>query len=247
MPNGFHNDPSIDLIYHRHTEHGHYRFHTYRSTSGLISVHVEHHGGYAYNPLWDTLDLAPFVRGKRLRPTRADMDELAADLVSKLVVVQSSNPDSVVHADRASALLLLQGWCILLGGYFTYVRADGEPFEQVVPPMGSRCDENLRKFIESEPTHHYLARDTHVTCMSGLMSHAPSECVYDLEAVDELLASTVPLHEHPEWIEIARAPIDSVESTGRVVVAMRNEGVSHGSDHVVIRSRNRTQRRKIPR
>jgi hypothetical protein len=244
MPNGFHNDPSLDLIFHRHAEHGHYKFHTHRTTYGFISVHVEHHGGYAYDPLWDTLDLSPFVRTRRHRPTRADMDELAADLISKLVLLQSSNPRSTVRADRASALLLLEGWYVLLGRYFTYVRTGGEPFEQVVPPVGSRCDESLRKAIETKPELHYLARDTSVMCTSGLMFHAPGECVYDLEAVDELLASTVPLHEHPEWSEIARAPIDSLESTGRVVMAMRNEAVAHGSDHVVIRFRNHCSTRR---
>ena len=241
MPNGFHNDPSIDLIFHRHTEHGHYRFHTYRGTYGFISVHVDHDRGYAYDPLWDTLDLAPFVRGKRNRPTRADMDALAADLVAKLVALQSSNPRSVVHANRASALLLLQGWCVMFGGYFTYLRKGGQPFEQVVPPVGSRSDAEIRRLIQTEPSLHYLARDTHVTFTSGLMFHAPSECVYDLERVDDLLASTAPLHEHPEWDEIARAPLDSIESTGRVVLAMRNEAVAHGSDHVVIRSRHRAK------
>jgi hypothetical protein len=78
------------------------------------------------------------------------------------------------------------------------------------------------------------------------MFHAPGECVHDLEAVDELLASTAPLHEHPEWREIARAPMDSVESTGSVVVAMRNEAVAHGSDHVAIRFRNQARAKRAP-
>jgi hypothetical protein len=172
MPNGFHDDPSIDLIVHRHTEHGHYHFQTHRSAAGLISVHLEHDRGYAYAPRWDTLDLARFVRGRRSRPTRAEMDELTADLVAQLVSLQSSNPGSSCRPDRASALLLLAGWCVLLGGYHTYLRTRGAPLERVVPPIGSRCDEALRQAIAAEPSYHYLARVTHVHAVVGLVLNA---------------------------------------------------------------------------
>jgi hypothetical protein len=106
VPNGFHNDPSIDQIYHRHTEHGQPRFQTKRHNHGFVTVHLHHHGGYAYTPQWDALDLYPFVATRKGRPTRAEMDELAAELVSKLVAWQSSNPDSKVSANWASGLVL---------------------------------------------------------------------------------------------------------------------------------------------
>lgn len=246
MPNGFHNDPSLDLIIHRHTEHGHFRFHTYRGTYGFASVHVEHHGGYAYEPRWETLDLAPFVRTRRTRPTRAEMEALTADLVAQLMAVQSSNPSSRVNADRAAAFLLLEGWCVLLGRYHTYTRTDGGLFEQVVPTVGSRCDEETRKHFAVHPGLEYAFRDTSVLPQTGLICHTPSECVYDFSAVDELLASTAPLHEHREWSEIARLPIDSIESTGRVVVALRDDGVEHGHDHLLIRWRNKARAKKQP-
>jgi hypothetical protein len=247
MPNGAHHDPSIDQIFHRHAEHGHYEFRTRRGTGGFVSVHLEHDRGYAYAPAWDTLDLAPFVRGWRPRPTRPQVEALTADLVARLVSLQSSNPRSICRPDRASAILLLEGWCVLLGGYSAYMRAPGRPLARVEPPIGSRCDEQLRRFIAMEPKHHSLARDTHVHAEVGLMFHTPGECVYDLAAVGELLASTAPLHEHSEWPEIARAPVDSLESTGRVVMAMRDEAVAHGSDHVVIRWRNRDPAMQTPR
>lgn len=237
MPNGFHNDPAIDLIFHRHTEHGHYQFHTHRSAAGLVSVHLEHDRGYAYEPRWDSLDLGPWVRGRRPRPTRAQMEELTADLVHRLVALQASNPRSRVRADRASALLLLDGWCILLGGYHTYLRRPGQPLTRVVPPVGSRCDDTMRQTIAAAPQFEDIARDTHVMADQGLMFHGPGECVYDLAGFDELLATTVPLHDRPEWPDIAGAPLDSLDSTGRLVLAMRAEAIAHGSDHLAVRWR----------
>lgn len=237
MPNGSHNDPAIDLIVHRHTEHGHHDLHAQPGSGGWISAHVEHDRGYAYAPLWETLDLARFVRRRRPRPTRAEMEELAAELVAGLVSLQASNPRSVVRPDRASALLLLQEWCVVLGGYHVYMRGRGKPLERVEPPIGSRCGEDMQRMIALAPELHYLARDSHVHAGVGLLHHAPDQCVYDLAAVDELLASTVPLHERPEWSEISRAPLDSVESVGRVLVAVRDEAVEHGSDHAVVRWR----------
>jgi two-component system, cell cycle response regulator len=237
MPNGFHNDPSIDQIYHRHTEHGHPRFQTRRHNHGFVSVHLEHHGGYVYEPHWDTLDLYPFVATRGHRPTRAEMGELAAELVEKLVALQSSNPNSKVNADRASGLVLLYNWCIVFGKYYVYTRTGSGSFELIVPPIGSRTKEDMRELFKTRPDFKHVARDTHVCANVGLQFHTPGECVYDLDAIDELMASTAPLHNYPEWIEMARSPMDSMESTGRLLTVLRNDAVERGTDHAVIRWR----------
>lgn len=237
MPNGFHNDPSMDQIYHRHTEHGQPHFRTKRHNYGFVSVHLYHHGGYAYAPQWDTLDLYPFVATRRQRPTRTEMEDLAAELATKLVALQSSNPDSNIRPHGASGLVLLHNWCIVFGDYYVYTRSSSAPFVRIEPPIGSRTDEKMHEAIKMHPELEHAARDTTVHATGGLMFHTPSECVYDLETRDELLASTCPLHEQSGWSQISSLPVDSLESTGRVVLAMRDHATQHGTDHVVIRWR----------
>ncbi len=246
MPNGFHNDPSIDQIYHRHTEHGQPRFKTKRHNHGFVSVHLYHHGGYAYAPQWDTLDLYPFVETQRQRPNRAEIDELAAKLVDKLVAWQSSNPDSIVHAHWASGLVLYYNWCIVFGDYHVYTRTGDEPFVRIEPPLGSRTPTDMLEGFKIRPNFEHVAHDTSVRPTSGLLFHTPGECVYDLESMDELLASTAPLHKHPGWSSISSLPVDSIESTGQVVLPMQEDAIAHGTDHVAIRWRNPARIKKRP-
>lgn len=236
MPNGYHDDPSIDLIVHRHTEHGQPRFRTLQGSGGVVSVHMEHDRGYAYEPRWDAVELAPLVRSRRERPTRAEVDALAADLVAKVTALLSSEPDSRVHATRGSAFLAVDGFCVALGGYHVYTRSAGRRFERVEPPRG-RLDDALAQLLEAHPEQSHLAHDTHVAVERGLLMHEPDACVIDLDPVVEWIASTAPLHEHPLWEEIARVPLDSVDSCGHLLVALRKDAVKRGTDHLVIRGR----------
>jgi hypothetical protein len=232
-------DAAIDAIFHRHTEHGQPRFHTRRHGGSFASVHLEHHGGFAYAAVWETFDLYPFVQSRRPRPTREEVSAIAGELVERLVALQSSNPASKVHAHSASALVLLDEWCILMGDYYVYTRTGGAGFEPIVPPIGSRTPDDVLQAMSTHPTLESVARNTVVHPTGGLPFHDASQCIHDLHGVDELIASTLRLHETAEWSEIARLPLDTVESTGRVVTAMRNDGVARGTDHIVVRWRNR--------
>jgi hypothetical protein len=123
MPNGFHSDATIDLLVHRHTEHGQPGFWTYKHDRGVIAAHLEHHRGYAYDGDWGVAKLGPCVRARRPRPTRVEAAAVAAEVVEKLKAVMASNPRSVVAPTEASAFLFFDGWGVLFGDYHLYVRA----------------------------------------------------------------------------------------------------------------------------
>ncbi|CAN5869928.1 hypothetical protein BH11MYX2_BH11MYX2_19450 [soil metagenome] len=153
---------------------------------------------------------APCVAGSRFgaEPTPRTSARGRAGLLALL----SSNPNSPTRASTASALLLFENWCIVLGDYHLYVRSIGQAFERIEPPIGRR-DPVVLQLAETTPELSYIARDTHVRVEHGLAFHEPGDCVYDLAGY-ECLASTAPLHDHPQWAQIARAPLDSVESSG---------------------------------
>lgn len=233
MPNGFHNDATIDILIHRHTEHGEPRFRTHKgSEKSLVSVHLEHDRGYAYAPDWSKVDLQRLVWSRGKRPSREEMDAVAADLVAKVTAVMSSNPKSVVNASTASAFLFLYDWCVVLGSYHLYARSGDDPFARIEPPVSR--DEVMVKLVAQAPELAYLAQHTWVNVVVGLSHHQPGECVHDLHGADEWIATTVPLHEHPRWPQIAGTPLDSVESTGNIVLATREHAVDRGTDHIVI-------------
>jgi hypothetical protein len=145
MPNGFHDDRSIDFFVLGHTSHGKPRFHTEKGMGGVAIVHMDHDRGYAYEPRWEAVELAPL----------------------------------------------------------------------------GRRDEAVVQLVEARPELGYIACDTHVAAERRLPMHEPSACVVDLDPVEEWIASTAPLHEHALWDEIARAPLDAVESNGHVLCAVR--------------------------
>lgn len=240
MPNGFHNDGAIDVLIHRHTEHGQPHFLTEKGTGGVLSVHLEHHRGYAYDPDWSSVDLRRLVWSRGKSPPGAEMDAVAAELVEKVTALMASNPKSTVSASRASAFLSLYDGCVLLGDYHLYTRSEDRPFERVPHPMSRH--EEMVQLVTQLPDLDYVARHTHVIPGRGLPYHKPGECVHDLESVDEWIATTAPLHELPRWPEIARAPLDSVESTGNIVLATREHAVDRGTDHIVIVRRRPSRR-----
>ncbi len=165
------------------------------------------------------MELAPLVHQRRERPTRAEMDALAAELVAKVATLLSSEPDARAHATRASAFLAVDGFCVALGGFHLYARSVGRRFARIEPPTG-RLDEAPAQLPEANPPQGDVARDAHAAVEPGLPMHEAGARVIDLDTVVEWIASTAPLHEYPLWEEIARWPLDSVDSCGHLLTAL---------------------------
>lgn len=238
MANKFQQAGGIAQICFRHSEHGQPNFKTFRFDSTFVAVHLDHERGQAYDPLWETLDLEPLMKSRFVRPTRAEMDELAGELLEKLVALQTSNPQSAVKANRANALVFLQKWCILFGGYHLYVRTGEGAFQSLLPPVGSRMTPEQREGFKVHPSIERISYDTRVYCRGGLIFHTPAECVYDFDDMDEVIAATAPLHDRPEWENMSRLPMDSAELAGQILLALRDDGLEQGTDHAVVLWRN---------
>lgn len=198
----------------------------------MLSVHLWHDRGYAYTPDWSKVELRPLAWSRGKRPSREAMEAIAGELVEKVTAVMASNPKSRVHAQWGSAFLALHDWCVLLGDYHLYVRSGDRPFQRIEHPASR--DEEMLKMVAMVPALADNLYRTHVVVGRGLPHHAPGDCVHDLAGADAWIATTVPLHELPQWERIARAPVDSVESTGNIVLATRQHAVERGTDHIVI-------------
>lgn len=235
MPNGFHDDPAIDAVFHRHTEHGEPRFWTAQWSVGWLVAHLDHDRGYAYDGDWRVME--PHVaRWRRARdPKLEDAVAVAGELVAALGEVMRSNPQSKVRADRASAFLRWGAFAIVLGGYNLYTKRAGGRFERVPHPLTE--DPSLLCHLPQHPELDFTFRDTAVHGSAGLPMHRAEQCVHALADAEGWIATTVPLHESAGWEALASAELDSIPSNGHLLSAMRAHAVDRGTDHVLVRGR----------